>query len=81
MKQEQASLQPSLQVLSKLVDMAIWNTFPGATPDDEEEVWIRIKYFYGPPFLAVWNEADQKFVSSDNSIDFPAWTVARWKSQ
>jgi hypothetical protein len=58
-----------------------WKQLPEELPENEEEVWIRIKYYYGPPFLAIWYTADQQFVSTDNSIIYPAWCVARWKSQ
>jgi hypothetical protein len=61
--------------------MSSWKQLPEDLPVDEEEVWIRIKYYYGSPFLATWNEATQDFTSTDNSIVYPAWTVARWKSQ
>ena len=58
-----------------------WKKLPGQVPADEEEVWIRIKYYYGAPFLATWLAATQDFTSTINSIVYPAWTVARWKSQ
>ena len=61
--------------------MATWNTFPKNIPDDEEIVWIRVKYYYSAPFLAEYDAANQAFVSEDNSIAYPAWTIARWKSQ
>lgn len=59
----------------------MWNSLPLVLPTDQEEVWIRIKYYYGPPFLATWTTATQQFTSSINSIIYPTWTVARWKSQ
>lgn len=61
--------------------MAIWKQLPAQIPTDEEEVWIRIRYYYGPPFLATWIDATQDFTSTLNSIVYPAWTVARWKSK
>jgi hypothetical protein len=59
----------------------MWKTLPGSIPVDQEEVWIRIKYYYGEPFLAVWDLASESFTSSTGSITYPAYTVARWKSQ
>lgn len=61
--------------------MAAWLTFPGSVPDDEEIVWIRIKYYYSAPFLAEYDTAAQTFTSVTNSIVYPAWAVARWRSQ
>jgi len=58
-----------------------WKKLPGQVPADEEEVWIRIKYYYGAPFLATWLAATQDFTSTDNSIVYPAWTVSRWASK
>lgn len=59
----------------------MWKSLPLNLPADQEEVWIRIKYYYGSPFLAIWDLASQSFTSSVNSIIYPAWTVSRWKSQ
>lgn len=59
----------------------MWKTLPANLPADEEVVWIRIKYYYSAPFLAAWDLATLTFTSSTNSIEYPAWTVARWKSQ
>jgi hypothetical protein len=59
----------------------MWKTLPLLKPADQEIVWIRIKYYYGAPFLALWDLATHQFTSSVNSIIYPAWTVSRWKSQ
>ena len=61
--------------------MSLWKTFPLNIPDDLEEVWVRVEYYYGAPFLAVYDLATENFVSSINSITFPAWTISRWKPQ
>jgi hypothetical protein len=61
--------------------MTDWKQLPGDIPEDQEEVWTRIKYYYGPPFLSTWSAVSQDFTSSDNSIVYPAWCVARWKSK
>lgn len=55
-----------------------WFTFPKTIPNDSETVYIRIKYYYGTPFLAIYSVSSQQFTSIDNSIIYPAWTVARW---
>jgi len=59
----------------------MWKTLPTNLPEDQEEVWLRIKYYYGAPFLASWDLATMTFTSSVNSIIYPAWSVSRWKSQ
>ncbi len=59
----------------------MWKTLPINLPANQEIVWIRIKYYYGSPFLAKWDLPTLQFTSSVNSIVYPAWTVSRWKSQ
>lgn len=61
--------------------MALWKSLPLYKPANAQVVWIRIKYYYGAPFLATWLVASQDFTSSVNSIVYPAWSVSRWKSQ
>lgn len=61
--------------------MSTWKTFPLNIPDNEQEVWIRVKYYYSTPFLATYYVATENFISTTNSITYPAWTIARWKSQ
>jgi hypothetical protein len=60
--------------------MPVWLVFPTNIPADGSYVWIRIKYYYSEPFKAVWDLTSQTFVSVDNSIVYPAWSVARWRS-
>jgi hypothetical protein len=59
----------------------MWKSLPLSLPNDQEEVWIRIKYYYGSPFLAVWDLETLTFFSTENSIEYPAYSVSRWKSQ
>jgi len=59
----------------------MWKKFPLDIPADQEEVWIRVRYYYGAPFLATWDLATREFTSTVNAITYPAWCVARWKSQ
>lgn len=62
--------------------MPTWKTLPQATPADTEEVWVRLNYWFGAPFLATWMEVDQQFKSTTPiPIIYPAWTISRWKSQ
>jgi len=56
----------------------IWKYLPKNIPTDTEEVWVRVRYYYHQPFLATWDETEQSFTSTDNSIIYPAWTIARW---
>jgi len=61
--------------------MSNWKTFPLNIPDDQEEVWVRVKYYYSTPFLATFDLATLTLVSTVNEITYPAWVIARWKSQ
>lgn len=58
-----------------------WKSLPLDVPTDTEVVYVRIKYYYGEPFLAEWDETLQEFTSVVNNIIYPAWSVSRWKSQ
>lgn len=55
-----------------------WYILPNTIPNNAETVYIRIKYYYGQPFEAVYSVANQDFTSVTNSIVYPAWAVARW---
>jgi len=61
--------------------MSTWKTFPLNVPDDHQEVWVRVKYYYSTPFLATYHVDTETFVSTDNAITYPVWTIARWKPQ
>lgn len=58
---------------------ATWKTLSQEVPTDGENCIIRVKYYYGAPFRAQWNEAGQLFRST-LGINYPAWSVARWKA-
>jgi hypothetical protein len=58
----------------------MWFTFPSDVPANDQTVWIRVKYYYSSPFQAVYTAATQEFTSVDNSIIYPAWSIARWKA-
>jgi hypothetical protein len=61
--------------------MSTWKTFPLNIPDDREEVWVRVKYYYSTPFLAEFGLATKTFISTVNAITYPVWVIARWRSQ
>lgn len=61
--------------------MSTWKTLPLNEPADQEEVWVRVKYYYSAPFLATYDEATETFISTVNLITYPAWSIARWKSK
>lgn len=58
--------------------MSVWYTSPDNIPLDGQTVWVRLNYWFGQPFLAVWNLATEEFVSVDNSVHYPAWSISRW---
>lgn len=60
--------------------MEKWKTLPQFVPVDGEQVWCRLNYWFGPPFLAVYSEVQQAFISSNNSIIFPTYVISRWRS-
>jgi hypothetical protein len=59
--------------------MATWFHFPKNIPVDGSTVWIRVTYYYSDPFKAVWNNSTKLFTSVENSIEYPAYVVARWQ--
>ncbi len=61
--------------------MSTWKTFPLNVPDDQQEIWVRVKYYYSTPFLATYLAATKTLVSTVNEITYPVWVIARWKSQ
>lgn len=61
--------------------MAAWKNFPDNIPTDAQTVYVRVKYYYGPVFLAVWDLSSQQFTSVTKSIIYPAWCITRWKSK
>lgn len=59
-----------------------WKTLPSQEPRDGEEVWVRLNYWFGPPFKAKWRASDKTFeYNSDSSFPYPFWTISRWASQ
>jgi len=61
--------------------MSIWKTFPLDIPSDSQTVWLRVRYCFSTPFLATYDETNQQFISTINSIYYPAWVIARWRPQ
>jgi hypothetical protein len=60
--------------------MSLWFTTPKNLPVDGSEVWVRLNYWFGQPFKAVWSLANQEFTSSDNSMVYPVWSISRWRN-
>jgi len=60
--------------------MSIWKTIPKNLPGDGATVWVRLNYWFGQPFQAVWSLANEQFTSVDNSMVFPVWTISRWRN-
>jgi hypothetical protein len=56
-----------------------WKALPKELPIDGSTVYVRIEYYYGTPFKAIWTLSTKTFTSLDNSIDYPAYVVARWR--
>ncbi len=61
--------------------MALWKTLPIDIPSDAQTVWVRVKYYYSKPFLAVFSASTNSFTSVTNSILYPGYVIARWKAQ
>ena len=61
--------------------MSDWKILPKELPFSGETVWVRINYWFGQPFKAVWNVLTETFTGVETGIEYPAWSVMRWKSQ
>lgn len=62
--------------------MLIWKTIPKDEPVDGTTVWVRLNYWFGPPFLATFDKASTTFTSTDSPIFiYPFWTISRWADQ
>jgi hypothetical protein len=59
--------------------MAVWYQLPTDMPTPAQSCYVRVRYYYSAPFIAVWDAVTQTFVSTDNSIVYPAYSIARWK--
>ncbi len=59
--------------------MSLWKTMPTTLPADGQTVWVRLNYWFGQPFKAVWNLPTEDFISVDNSIIYPVWSISRWR--
>lgn len=59
--------------------MNSWKKLPVDEPTNGQTVWIRVKYYYSEPFQANYNSVSKIFTSLINTIEYPAYTVARWK--
>jgi hypothetical protein len=59
--------------------MSTWKHLPIDVPTDSQTVWIRVVYLYQEPFQATYYSSSQMFISVTGSINYPAFTVARWR--
>ena len=59
--------------------MPTWQAFPAAVPSDGQTVWVRMRSWFGPPFLAVWTLDSKTFKSVENDLEFPWYIANRWK--
>jgi hypothetical protein len=59
--------------------MSTYFQFPNSIPIDGQVCYIRAYYYFGVPFLATFDEANQKFVSYIHPFDFPVYVVAAWR--
>lgn len=59
--------------------MSQWKTMPNDVPLDDQTVWVRLRDWQGPPFLAVYLKSSQSFRSITEELIFPWYIVARWK--
>ena len=59
--------------------MAIWKTMPEYLPAPATEYWVRLNYWFGPPFKATYNSEFQEWTSVTNAITYPAWSVSRYR--
>jgi hypothetical protein len=67
--------------LETLVIMNVWQTFPTSVPEDKQIVWVRIRFYYGAPFLAQWVASEQSFWYDQNQLFIPWHLVQRWRVQ
>lgn len=59
-----------------------WRTLPNDPPGDGEIVWVRLNYWFGPPFLAKWDRTAQVFMAEPtHEFQYPFWTISRWRPQ
>ena len=55
-----------------------WKQIAIEVPTAATDVWIRVYWYQGTPFLAQYDDVSQEFTGSVNGIVYPAWAVARW---
>ena len=57
-----------------------WKHFPQDIPADGQQCYIRIKYYYGAPFVATYDELLTSFTVTGTNLLYPFFVVARWQS-
>jgi hypothetical protein len=58
--------------------MAKWYDMPTTLPGDGQQVWVRRTSWISPPFLAVWQESLQEFITTPTGLITPWSDIARW---
>lgn len=55
-----------------------WQSLPLQVPTDGATVWVRLNYWFGEPFEAVWDEGNQWFRDTGPiGFRWPFWTISR----
>lgn len=58
---------------------APWESPYDVLPSNNDEVWIRVITYYGPPVHAIYRAVQMRFETVTTNIDVPTYMVARWK--
>jgi hypothetical protein len=58
----------------------MWYLFPDNIPSDGQICYIRLNYNSYNVFTANYNVSAQTFVSTSNSIIYPAYMILKWKA-
>jgi hypothetical protein len=53
--------------------------FPENIPMDNQQCIIRVKYYYGSPFVAVYDSVMTSFSIPGTNLYYPFYVVSRWK--
>jgi hypothetical protein len=65
--------------LNKKFIMNKWFSTPGTLPEEHQECWVRLNYWFGQPFKAVWQGGEDGWKDSVNDIVYPVWSISRWR--
>lgn len=59
--------------------MEKWFTTPQFLPEPNQLCWVRLNYWFGAPFQANWIDAEHGWHYAEHEIDYPIWTISRWR--